>query len=248
MKKAMIFAAGMGTRLFPLTNDRPKALVKVAGKTMLEHTIEKLQSFGIKEMVINVHHYADFMIDYISKLNYRGINFHISDESDQLLDTGGGLLKAKDFFDDSNPFIAHNVDIISDIDLAKMYKNHINQDALISLAVANRQSTRYLMLDGNRLCGWQNIQTNNKVICFSTLIPPQNLAFSGIHVIDPKLFNLMKETGKFSITKTYLRLAISEKIIGFEHDADYWADLGTTEKIANAEKMIEENPEKFNYI
>jgi len=240
-KKAMIFAAGLGTRLSPLTDDKPKALVEVGGKSMLQRTIETLLDANVEEIVINIHHFADLLRKTINEYKYTGVRFHISDESNMLLDTGGGLLKASDFLHNTEPFIVHNVDIISNINLKDMYKKHIDEQALATLAVSSRNSTRGFLWYENRLCGWQNIQTGTEIKCYSTPLPPQVLAFSGVHIINPAIFPEITETGKFSINQVYLRLAFQHKIIAYEHDASHWADLGTTEKIARAEKMLQQN-------
>ncbi|MFP4287939.1 MAG: nucleotidyltransferase family protein [Bacteroidales bacterium] len=241
-KKAMIFAAGLGTRLAPLTDDKPKALVEVGGKTMLQRTIETLLNADVEEIVINVHHFADLIKRTIHDYNYTGVKFYISDESDMLLDTGGGLLKASDFLNGTEPFFVHNVDIISDINLKDMYQKHLDEQALATLAVSHRNSTRGFLWVENRLCGWQNIQTGTEIKCYSTPTPPKVLAFSGVHIISPSIFPEITETGKFSINQVYLRLAFQHKIMAYEHNANYWADLGTTEKIAQAEKILQKKP------
>ncbi|MFW5757214.1 MAG: nucleotidyltransferase family protein [Bacteroidota bacterium] len=240
-KKAMIFAAGLGTRLAPLTNDKPKALVEASGKTMLQRTIETLLNADVEEIVINVHHFAELIKKAISEYKYPGVKFHISDESSMLLDTGGGLLKAAEFLYGEEPFYVHNVDIISDINLKDMYQKHLDEQALATLAVSGRSSTRGFLWYDNRLCGWQNIQTGTQIKCYSTPTPPKALAFSGVHVISPYIFPEITETGKFSINQVYLRLAFQHKIMAYEHDSSHWADLGTTEKIAQAEKMLQQN-------
>ncbi len=240
-KKAMIFAAGLGTRLAPLTNDKPKALVEVGGKTMLHRTIETLLDAGVKEIVINVHHFAGYLKKTIENLNYTGVTFHISDESEMLLDTGGGLLKASGFLRGSAPFFVHNVDIISNINLQDMYQKHLEENAIATLAVSNRNSTRGFLWHDKRLCGWQNIQTGSEIKCYSTPSTPVALAFSGVHVISPSIFPEITESGRFSINQVYLRLAFQHKIMAYQHDAQLWADLGTTEKIARAEAMLQQN-------
>lgn len=245
MRKAMIFAAGLGTRLKPLTDDKPKALVKLAGKTLLQRTIEKLIKTGVTYIVINIHHFPELMRKAIDKLDYPGIEFIISDESTRLYDTGGGLLKAAKHLDGTHPFIVHNVDIVSNINLNLMYEQHLKNDALVSLAVSSRQSTRYFLWHENRLCGWKNIQTGNQITCYPTSEPPVAKAFSGIHIINPEIFGLIHETGKFSINQLYLRLANSHNIIPYSHNPDLWADVGTTEKHAHANQMIVKNPENF---
>ena len=242
---AMIFAAGLGTRLAPLTTDRPKALVKAGGKTMLERTVEKLVKSGISRIIINIHHFPHLMQNAIEALSFKGVEFIISDERHELLDTGGGLLKAAAYLKGDKPFIVHNVDVISDIDLMRMYDDHFREGALASLAVSRRHTSRYFNWYHGRLCGWKNIRTNEEINCYPVDGKPDSLAFSGIHVISPEIFDLITETGKFSINQLYLRLAQSQKIIAWEHDPRCWADIGTTEKLDAAEKMLQLHPEKF---
>ena len=242
---AMIFAAGLGTRLAPLTDDRPKALVELAGNTMLERTVDKLIRSGIRRIILNIHHFPEKMRAAIDALNYEGVEFIISDESGELLDTGGGLLKAADHLKGDQPFIVHNVDVISDIDLRQVYENHISQNALASLAVARRETTRYFNWHEGRLCGWKNLKTGDEIKCFPVKGNVESLAFSGIHIINPEIFDLITERGKFSINQVYLRLAHEHRIIAYEHDACYWADIGTMEKLAAAQKMLLSHPEKF---
>ena len=239
--KAMIFAAGLGTRLKPLTDTKPKALVEVNGKTMLEHAISKLQDFGVDEIVINVHHFANQIIDFLKQHKNFGIKINISDESKQLLDTGGGLIKAENFFDKRDSFFIYNVDVISDIDLKALYRKHIETGSIATLAVQQRESSRYLLFnDELKLLGWKNTNTDKIIISkgalSNNLIP---LAFSGIHVISPRIFKLVKISGKFSMTDVYLKLSIFQRINGFRHDDGFWIDLGTPENIEEAEKFLQ---------
>ncbi|MCB2197746.1 MAG: nucleotidyltransferase family protein [Bacteroidetes bacterium] len=239
--KAMIFAAGKGTRLQPLTNDTPKALVKVNGVPMLEHVIKKLIHTGVNEIIINIHYLGDQIIEFLKTKNNFGIHIEISDESDQLLDTGGGLLKATDFFNQNEPFILHNTDIISNIDLKKMITFHKRENALATLAVRKRTSSRYFLFNQQmELCGWQNTKTNEKVISKEV----KNLkpyAFSGIHIINSNIFNYLHETVKFSIVNTYLELSKKELIKGFNHTSDYWFDIGNPEKLETVERYLKGN-------
>lgn len=246
--KAMILAAGLGTRLRPLTNDRPKALVEVAGRTMLEITLTRLREFGITEVIVNVHHFADMMVDYLKKHANFGMRIEISRE-DVLLDTGGGLKKAAWFFlDDSpkgtrvgsgEPFVLHNVDVISDIDLGRMIQHHKESHALATLAVQSRETSRYLLFDEqNLLCGRRAGRE-----CPDEIVRPsehvQALAFSGIHVISSRLLTMMTEEGSFSIINSYLRLAATgEKVTAFSADAYQWRDLGVPENIKQAESCM----------
>jgi len=229
--KAMVLAAGLGTRLRPLTNDRPKALVEVAGRTMLEITVARLRAFGIREVIVNAHHFADKIVEYLRANDNFGMRIEVSREDDVLLDTGGGLKKAGYFFlRDSGadePFVMHNVDVISTIDLAKMLQFHVDHRALATLAVQQRETSRQLLFDQNRqLCGRQSGKGQPDEIA-SAARTTQPLAFCGIHIISPRLISLMTERGVFSIIDVYLRLAAAgEKILAFRADEYCWRDLG----------------------
>jgi NDP-sugar pyrophosphorylase family protein len=239
--KAMILAAGLGTRLRPLTDDRPKALVEVAGRTLLEIALSRLRVFGVREVIINVHHFADMVVDYLKANDNFGMRIEISRE-EELLDTGGGLKKAAWWFflEDSaggeEPFILHNVDVISTIDLGRMVQFHNERQALATLAVQERETSRYLLFDEQlRLCGRRSGRDGvpELVRSYQQL---KALAFSGVHVISPRLLSMMTE-GAFSIVPTYLRLAAQgEKILGFRADEYYWLDLGRPENVARAER------------
>ncbi|OIP03267.1 MAG: hypothetical protein AUJ97_04850 [Bacteroidetes bacterium CG2_30_32_10] len=235
--KAMIFAAGKGTRLQPLTNDIPKALVKVNNITLLEIIINKLKHFGFNDIIINVHHFAEQIKDFLNKNNNFGIKITISDESSLLLETGGGLKKAAWFFDDNKPFLIHNVDILSDINLSELYDFHIQSQSLATLAVMHRNTSRYFLFDKhNKLCGWQNLKNDSIIKCNDTTEKLFPLAFSGIHIVNPSIFALMNEEGVFSITNVYIRLAALQKISAYNHTTSHWLDLGTIENIEKAEK------------
>lgn len=234
--KAMALAAGLGTRLRPLTNDRPKALVEVAGKTLLQITLERLREFGIHDVIVNAHHFADRLVDYLQAHENFGMQIEVSRE-DVLLDTGGGLKKAAWFFKDlDEPFVLHNVDILSTIDLRKMVEAHHKDGNLSTLAVQDRKTSRYLLFDDDlQLCG-RRAGRDELVRTVSSFNP---LAFSGVHVLSPRIFQLMKEEGVFSIIDAYLRLASEgEKIGGFRTDEYYWRDLGKPENLAQAEEDI----------
>ena len=242
--KAMILAAGLGTRLRPLTNDRPKALVEVSGRTLLEITIQRLASFGVRDFIINVHHFADTVSDYLAQKRNFGFRIEISRE-DVLLDTGGGLKKAAWFFLDGpndDPLILHNVDVISTIDLSRMLQSHAENHALATLAVQDRDTSRYLLFDErSELCGRQAGRDGTAdMVRPATKI--QALAFSGVHVISPRLLPMISEEGVFSIITTYLRLAgQKEKIQAFGADEYYWRDLGKPESIVQVESDVAEN-------
>lgn len=233
--KAMVLAAGLGTRLRPLTNDRPKALVEVAGKTLLEITLRRLREFGICEVIVNAHHFADMLVKYLNSRDNFGMRIEVSRE-DVLLDTGGGLKKAAWFFADDEPFVVHNVDVLSTIDLGRMAGAHHKSEALATLAVQDRKTSRYLLFDDDlRLCGRRT--GRDEVVRTASRLNP--LAFSGIHVLSPQIFPLMKEDGVFSIIDVYLRLAgEGRKIAAFCADEYYWRDLGRPENIAQAEEDI----------
>jgi NDP-sugar pyrophosphorylase family protein len=246
MQKAMIFAAGLGTRLMPLTAHKPKALVELNGITLLQRAVDKLTHAGIRFIVINIHHFPDLMKEAIEQLKTDGAEIIISDESDILLDTGGGLTKAAEFLKGDKPFVLHNVDVISDVNLKEMYSLHIREKALATLAVSKRLTARYFMWDNGRLCGWTNTQTKARIDCGHPINSPRLLAFSGIHIVSPEILDLINETGIFSINKVYLRLAEKHKIIAYEHDPAFWADLGTVSKLEKASKLLNLHPEKFN--
>lgn len=234
--KAMILAAGLGTRLRPLTNDRPKALVEVAGRTLLEITLTRLSSFGVTEVIINVHHHAEMIAAYLKAHDNFGMRIALSREQ-QLLDTGGGLKKAAPFFlqDESQygPFIVHNVDAISNIDLSLMARLHVDQGALATLAVQHRETSRYLLFDEEaQLCG-RRTSSSDKLARPAHSVEP--LAFSGIHVVSPRIFQAIKGRGALSIIDAYLNLAaLGEKIVAYNADGCYWRDLGRPESITEA--------------
>jgi len=237
--KAMILAAGLGTRLRPLTDERPKALVEVAGRTLLEIAITRLEFFGIRDVIINVHHYADKIVDYLRVHKNFGMHIETSLE-DVLLDTGGGLKKAGWFFLNDcatadEPFLLHNVDILSSIDLRRMVEAHNDRKALATLAVQRRDSSRLLIFDENqRLSGRRAGRDQEpEIVCPSANFQPR--AFCGVHVISPRLLRMMREDGVFSIIDCYLRLAArGENILGFPADEYYWRDVGKLEQVQQA--------------
>lgn len=233
----MVFAAGLGTRLKPLTNNKPKALVEVKGIPMLEIVIRRLEFFGFNEIVVNVHHFSEQIIDFLNKTNFKAKIF-ISDESNCLLDTGGGLKKASVFFD-TKPVLIHNVDVISNLNLTEIYQQHIESNALATLAVKNRKTSRYFLFDNNgQMIGWKNMKTNEIRMSRISLGKLNALAFSGIHVVSPEIFKLMKKEGKFSITDVYLELSRTNKIIGYQCESSMWIDLGNADNLAKAEEFF----------
>lgn len=236
--EAMIFAAGLGTRLMPLTQDKPKALVNFRNRPMIDGVLEKLLNSGFNRIIINVHHHSKVLIDYIKNLKVDA-EVLISDETDFLLDTGGGMLKAKDLLIKEDNFLLYNVDVASELDLKSIYNYHIENKALATLAVKKRESTRNLIFDkNNNLCSWKNFSTNQEKVCYQyDRSQSKNFAFSGISVVNSKIFDFIEYTGKFSITNLFLDLAKNHKIICYEHN-DFWADLGTIEKIKEAEKYF----------
>jgi len=247
--KAMLLAAGLGTRLRPLTDDRPKALVEVGGRALLEITLARLRAFGIHDVIVNVHHFADKVISFLRERKNFGMRIEVSRE-DVLLDTGGGLKKAGWFFlehsdspgqEKDEPFLLHNVDVVSTIDLQRMVQFHKDSQALATLAVHHRDSRRQLLFDEQlQLCGRRaGRQAEPETVRAAQ--KNDALAFSGIHVISPRLLTLMKEEGIFSIIDTYLRLAGSgERILAFQADDYYWRDLGKPADLQQAARDLEQ--------
>lgn len=237
--KAMVFAAGLGTRLYPLTASKPKALVEVGNITLLERAINKLRKNGAEQILVNVHHFADKMKAFIEERDYFEGTVTISDESEKVLETGGGLKKAAWFFEGGDPFLVYNADIITDFDLSSFYQKHLESGALATLAVRERETSRYLLFDeSGQLCGWEHAQKN---IIRMARVGHGNLsrkAFSGIHVISPEIFGKMKHEGVFSIIETYLDLASNNKIMAMPHDDSFWLDIGKPESLEKANQLF----------
>ena len=234
--KGMILAAGLGTRLKPFTESHPKALLPINGKTLLQRNIEYLQSFNVKDVVVNVHHFASQIKDAIQQNNAWGSNITISDETDMVLETGGGLKKAAVFLQDSiEPFVLMNADILTDLNIDEIHNLHLQSNVLATLAVTNRSTSRYLLFDdNNNLCGWFNEKTGEQ-----KGKPGTKKAFSGIHVILPKIFQHIKEGGKFSMIDLYLRLALEGfKINCYDHSDGKLLDVGKPESVEIAENMF----------
>lgn len=245
--KAMILAAGLGTRLRPITNDRPKALVEVAGRTMLEITLARLREFGVREVIVNVHHFAEKVVEYLNANANFGMRIEISHE-EILLDTGGGLKKAAWFFLENSsaedePFILHNVDVLSTIDLLRMVEFHKERQALATLAVQDRETSRFLLFDEQlQLCG-RRAGREGKTEIVRSSHHMEAFAFSGIHVISPRFLRTMDEEGAFSIIPAYLHSAAQgERILAFQSDEYHWRDLGTPENVELAKKELGDSP------
>jgi MurNAc alpha-1-phosphate uridylyltransferase len=237
--KAMILAAGLGTRLKPFTDKHPKALAKVNGKTLLQRNIEYLAKFGIEDVIVNVHHFSQQIIKTIKKNNGFGSNITISDESGSVLETGGGLKKAAWFFKDSDgPFVVMNSDVLTDMDLGEMIEQHNFIKPLATLAVTSRHTSRYFLFDEMPyLCGWKNTNTGEQKISREANKFFEK-AFSGIHVISPEIFSLMKMEGKFSMVDVYLELAKTYAISAFDHSNTKFIDVGKPESILKAEQLF----------
>lgn len=236
--KAIIFSAGLGTRLKQHTENCPKALVEINGRPLLWHAIQKLTQSGVRLIVVNVHHFGDQIINYIQQ-NHFDVPVLISDERNELLDTGGGLQKAASLLKGNEPIIAYNVDILSSIDLNAVVYYHSQNKALATLVVRNRQTSRYLMFDpAMQLSGWINKANNDHIITSPEFGNSQALAFSGIQILSPQIFEHISETGKFPIIQLYLRLSKTEKIIAFNDESDFWLDAGRPEHLIKAEEWI----------
>ena len=236
--KAIIFSAGLGTRFKPWTDNHPKALAIVNGKSLLQRNIEYLQQYGITNVVVNVHHFPEQIIEAINLNKGWGSNVLISDESDVVLETGGGLVKAKKLLDSDKPFVSLNVDILTNLDLNKLMAFHQQHKPLVTFGVTNRKSSRVLLLDNdNRLCGWKNLQTEETKISIDKpgLIEK---AYSCVVIYEPDIFSLIKQKGKFSIMDIYLDLAAEHVILGYDHSGDKLVDVGKPESVAVAEKLF----------
>lgn len=227
---AMIFAAGLGTRLRPITDTVPKAMVPVNGKPLLQYTLEHFKAAGIKRVVINVHYLPDVIVDFLKANDHFNLEIHISDERDFLLETGGGLWKAKDLLADAPHFLVANADILTNISIAAFYEQHLHSGGIATLAVRNRSSKRKLLFDENsRLLRRCSPEENNL---------PGAFAFSGYHLISREIFQWPSRGGKFSITDWYLDLCRQHPIYAYRHDADFWMDIGTPEALAEASQLV----------
>ncbi len=241
----MIFAAGLGTRLKPLTDNLPKALIPIAGKPLLEHVIMKLKASGFHEIIVNVHHFPELIIEFLKENNNFGIRIEVSDESNLLLDTGGAIRKVKWFFDDKKPFLVHNVDILSNVDLVELYNQHLQVGSLATLVVSKRDTFRYLLFnDDNRLCGWINEKTGEtKPTDLSDTFRFNKLAFSGIQMLSPDVFDLMETLDpKFPIMDFYLSNVQTQIIKGFIPTDFRMMDVGKLDVLEEAERFVKKNP------
>jgi NDP-sugar pyrophosphorylase family protein len=239
MLNAMIFAAGLGTRLRPYTDNKPKALVELAGKTLLQRAIEKLKELNVDRIVINVHHFADQIEQFLKENENFGLDIHISDERDELLETGGGLKKASSLFIPNAPILIYNVDVLSSLNLNQFIEEHRKSEALVSMVMRKRESSRYLYFNADKqLTGWKNCKTEEVKLARKDMDQSSPLAFSGIHLIDPRIFQMIEEEGKFSIIDLYLRLAKTEKLIAFEDTSELWFDLGKPHDLERAKNYV----------
>lgn len=237
----MILAAGLGTRLRPLTNDRPKAMVRIKGIPLLEIVIRRLSYFGVKDIIINTHHFADQITDYLSQRDNFGLNIKISHEKEEPLETGGGLKQAASFFSDGEPFILCNTDILTNLDFYEMNQLHQKNQAVATLATRQRATSRYLIFDEkNQLVGWTNIKTRELKMVRSVAGRFQLRAFSGLHIIHPDLFQFFSEKNRFSIIDTYLKAAETMNIQCFPDDESLWLDVGKTPAIEEATKILDQ--------
>ncbi|MBQ4433730.1 MAG: NTP transferase domain-containing protein [Bacteroidales bacterium] len=234
---AMIFAAGLGMRLYPLTKDKPKALVEINGQPLLQTVIERIIAAGITDIVVNVHHFSQLVKDYLASHSFEA-DIRISDETDFLLDTGGGLKFAEQLLNLADHILLHNVDILSDIDLNRLIINHIENEALATLAVKERPTSRYLIFDKKtmQLCGWENVKTGETLESRCT-DNPVKLAFSGIHVVSKAIFPMIPAGKKISMTPLYVEMAKTQNVRGYLHQQDQWMDVGKYEDVMKLARM-----------
>jgi N-acetyl-alpha-D-muramate 1-phosphate uridylyltransferase len=235
--KAMIFAAGMGKRLGRITENIPKALVDINGKSALQMAVEKCTQYGFDDIIINVHHFAEMVEEEVSRLNNMGFRISVSDEREMLLENGGGLYKARKFFN-NDPFLLYNVDIVSDLDLSKLYRTHIGKKGIATLSVRNRPGKRFFLIDKSGILrGWRNIETGEEILTSQLSEGLDQIAFSSMHIVEPEIFNYMYE-GKYTLTTLYLEVAGKRDIYTLNHDEDYWFDIGTPEKLDSVREYL----------
>jgi NDP-sugar pyrophosphorylase family protein len=236
--RAMIFSAGLGTRFKPWTDSHPKALAPVNGKSLLQRNVEYLRQYGINNVIVNVHHFSDQVIDAVQQNKGWGSNIIISDETDDVLETGGGLLKARNLFQEGQRFITCNADFLTDLNINKLIAFHVQKKALISFGVTDRKTSRYLLFDdSDRLCGWRNVKTGQEKISIAGKQFIEK-AYSCVVVFEYDIFNLIPFTGKFSLIDVYLALAAAHPIYGYDHSGDKLVDVGKPESIALAESLF----------
>jgi NDP-sugar pyrophosphorylase family protein len=237
--KAMIFAAGKGTRLGRITKNIPKALVEINDKTALRMAVEKCSSHGFDDIIINVHHFPDMVESEAKKLIKLGYRISVSDERTGLLETGGGLFKARGFFD-KNPFLIYNVDIISDIDITALYRYHLEKKGIATLAVRHRSGNRFYLIDKSGILkGWRNNATGEQILTSPSSDGLNEIAFSGMHIVEPEIFRYMEE-GVYTMTTLYLKLAVERNIFTFLDDGGYWGDIGTPNSLEYIRKLFKE--------
>ncbi len=235
--KAMIMAAGKGTRLGKITETIPKTLLDINGKSLLRLAVENCAASGFDDIIINIHHLADQVEEEIEKLKKDGYKITVSDERDKLLETGGGLYKARDFFD-NNPFMLYNADTLTNLDISVLYRYHLDMKGLATLAVRNRAGERFFLVDREGLLkGWCNKATGEKIIAGEETETMMEIAFSGRHIINPEIFNYMSE-GVYTMTALYLHLADSHKIVTYREDGGYWLTVGTPEDLENVREFF----------
>lgn len=242
----MILAAGLGTRLKPLTDSKPKALVEINGKPLLEIAIMRLKKFGFRDIVINVHHFAGQIIEFLECRNYFDLNIQISDETHELLDTGGGIKHAEPYLNGTDPFLVYNVDVLTNFNLDALYNSHLKNKPLATMLVQKRESTRQLLFNSQmQLSGWKNTSTNETLFVGShtqSTNKLQEFAFSGVHVLDPNIFSHFPAEDVFSIIPIYLQAAQAEPILGMVLNEGYWMDVGKPKQLQEAqEKNLEKS-------
>lgn len=238
---AMILAAGVGSRLGAITAQTPKALVHVGGRPVLEHVARRLIAAGADRLIINVHHHADQIVEFVRERNGFGVEVAFSHEVEAPLETGGGLLKAAPLFRRDAPFFLHNVDVLSDIDLGALYREHIRSGAIATLAVNERETTRYLLFDEHGLCGRFDRRSGNSAEVHAGYGTVRQFAFLGVHVISPALLDRIEESGAFSIIDLYLRLAgAGERIHGYHIGRALWLEIGSPERLEQARRHFGE--------
>ncbi|MDR3297513.1 MAG: nucleotidyltransferase family protein [Prevotellaceae bacterium] len=241
--KALILAAGLGTRLRPITDSLPKALAPVDGVPLLERNLRQLASQGVSEFIVNVHYKAEQVLEFLQRNNNFGLRITISDERERLLNTGGALKKAAWFFDDGQPFLIYNVDIITSLDVRKLRTYHTENGALATVAVSHRSASRFFLLDAqHRVHGWRNVKTGEEKRPWPTTEPLVDMGFGGIHVASPELLPHLQNFGEvFSIIELYLSLAAKHPIVGYDMLGEEWVDVGKPETLAKAELILQKN-------